>query len=270
MIFLILIVCGLAAGTVAGLFGVGGGILFTPILFIFFSSVGLENPATWAIATSLFCTFTASISSSIQQRNEKNFYWKQGVIVGLFGSVGVYIGKQVVLSPFYTEDVFVLVFSLLLVFVAILFFRRSSKDVTLLITNKTISIPKAAGAGGIGGFIAALAGVGGGIVLVPIMNLIYKLRLIKAVSISSMAIVLISFSGWMQFALLAGQPDGITPYTFGYVDFGSGLPLVIGAFAGGFAGVRVGHSVSQLTVQVGFGVLILAIAALMMMQLINS
>ncbi|TVP97768.1 MAG: sulfite exporter TauE/SafE family protein [Balneolaceae bacterium] len=269
MLFVILIFCGLIAGTVAGLFGVGGGILFTPILFILFSSVGLENPATWAIATSLFCTFTASISSSIQQRSEKNFYWKQGVIVGLFGTIGVFAGKQVVTSPYYTEDVFVALFSILLVFVAILFFRRRKNDITLLVTKKTISIPKAVGAGTTGGFIAALAGVGGGIVLVPIMNLAYKLRLKKAVSISSMAIVLISLSGWMQFALLAGQPDGITPFTLGYVDFGSGLPLIIGAFTGGFAGVRIGHSVSQLAIQIGFGILILTIAALMIIQLFN-
>ena len=270
MLFIILILCGLTAGIVAGLFGVGGGILFTPILFILFSSVGLENPATWAIATSLFCTFTASISSSIQQRTEKNFYWRQGVIVGLFGTIGVFAGKQNVTSSFYTEDVFVVIFSILLVFVAILFFRRSQGDLTLLVTKTTISIPKAAGAGSVGGFVAALAGVGGGIVLVPIMNLAYKLSLKKAVSISSMAIVLISFSGWIQFALLAGEPEGITPYTLGYVDFGSGFPLVIGAFAGGFAGVRIGHMVSQTVVQIGFGVLILTIATLMILQLFNT
>jgi uncharacterized protein len=267
MFFLILILCGLVAGTVAGLFGVGGGILFTPILFILFSSVGLEDPATWAIATSLFCTFTASISSSIQQRNEKNFFWRQGIIVGLFGTIGVYAGKQVVTSPVYTADVFVVLFSVLLVFVALLFFRRRNNDTELMITRNSITIPRAAGAGTVGGFIAALAGVGGGIVLVPIMNLAYKLSLKKAVSISSMAIVLISLSGWIQFALLAGRPEGITPYTLGYVDFGSALPLIIGAFAGGFAGVRIGHSISQLAVQIGFGMLILTIAVIMIMQL---
>jgi uncharacterized membrane protein YfcA len=115
----------------------------------------------------------------------------------------------------------------------------------------------------LGGIVASLAGVGGGIVLVPIMNLVYKLKLSKAVSISSLAIVLISLSGWLQFAFFSGSREGLTQVTLGYVDFGSGLPLIIGAFAGGFLGVRINHSLDQQYVQLGFSFLILIIAAMM-------
>lgn len=270
MLFIGLILCGLAAGTVAGLFGVGGGIMFTPVLFILFSASGIENPSVWAIGTSLFCTFTASLSSSIQQRSGKNFFWWQGIAVGLSGTVGIYAGKQIVTSPFYSDDLFVLIFSILLIFVAVLFFKGEKSDPEPTISQHTMNIPKAFGAGSFGGFIAALAGVGGGIVLVPVMNIAYKLNLKKAVSISSLAIVLISFSGWIQYALFAGHPEGLTPYTVGYVDFGSGLPLVIGAFAGGFAGVRIGHRASQSFVRVGFGLFLLIISLSMILQLYRS
>ncbi len=263
MLFLILLLGGVVAGVLAGLFGIGGGVLFTPILFLLFTSTGLENPTPWAIATSLFCTFTASISSSVQQRNERNFYWKEGVLLGLFGSVGVYVGKAIVTSPYYTKDIFVSLFSVLLIFVAVLFYKRSRTKINPDGENETFGIPKSGAAGGLGGIVAALAGVGGGIVLVPIMNLIYKLRLVKAVSISSLAIVLISLSGWLQFALLTGEQEGLTSYTLGYVDFGSGLPLIIGAFAGGFLGVRIGHRLDRKILQIGFSLLILVIASMM-------
>lgn len=263
MLFILLLLGGVVAGILAGLFGIGGGILFTPILFLLFTSTGIENPTPWAIATSLFCTFTASISSSIQQRNERNFHWKEGVLVGLLGSIGVYMGKITVTSPYYTKDVFVALFSVLLVIVAILFYRRSRTDVTLQIINNSFGVSKAGFAGVLGGIIAALAGVGGGIVLVPMMNLLYKLRLSKAVSISSLAIVLISLSGWIQFAFFSGTHQGLTEYAVGYVDFGSGLPLILGAFGGGFLGVRIGHLVDQKILQIGFSVLILIIAAMM-------
>lgn len=263
MLFFILIICGIAAGIIAGLFGVGGGILFTPILFFLFSAYGLEDPASWAIATSLFCTFTASVSSSIQQRNERNFYWNEGITVGLFGSVGVYFGKLIVLSDFYTEDIFVAVFSVLLLMVAVLFFRRSRAEVASHFNRRKLESWKAGSAGGFGGFVAALAGVGGGIVMVPIMNLFYRLKLSKAVSISSLAIVIISLSGWMQFAFFAGSPEGLTPYAIGFVDFGTGLPLIIGAFSGGFLGVRVGHRIPQNIVHFSFAVLIIIIAIMM-------
>lgn len=263
MLFLILVIGGIVAGVLAGLFGIGGGILFTPILFLVFTSSGLENPTPWTIATSLFCTFIASISSSIQQRNERNFYWREGVLVGLLGSIGVYLGKLIVTSPYYTKDVFVSLFSILLLIVAVLFYRRSRTDVTLQITKESFGVPKAGVAGVSGGIIAALAGVGGGIVLVPIMNLVYKLKLSKAVSISSLAIVLISLSGWLQYALLSGSHQGLTAFALGYVDFGSGLPLIVGAFGGGFLGVKVGHMLDQKILQIGFSVLILIIAGMM-------
>lgn len=263
MLFILLLLGGVVAGILAGLFGIGGGILFTPILFLLFTTTGLENPTPWTIATSLFCTFVASISSSLQQRNEKNFFWREGVLVGILGSIGVYFGKITVTSPYYTKDVFVSFFSILLVIVAILFYRRSRSDLTLHVTNHTFGVPKAGFAGVLGGIIASLAGVGGGIVLVPMMNLLYKLKLSKAVSISSLAIVLISLSGWLQFALLSGTHEGLTQFTLGYVDFGSGLPLIIGAFGGGFLGVRISHAIDQQYVQIGFSVLILIIATMM-------
>jgi len=263
MLFLILVVGGVVSGILAGLFGIGGGILFTPILFLVFTSAGLENPTPWTIATALFCTFIASISSSIQQRNERNFYWREGVLVGLVGSVGVYLGKLIVTSPYYTKDVFVSFFSVLLVIVAVLFYRRSRTDINLQITRDSFGVSKAGAAGVSGGIIAALAGVGGGIVLVPIMNLVYKLKLSKAVSISSLAIVLISLSGWLQYALLSGSHQGLTVYVLGYVDFGSGLPLIIGAFGGGFLGVRIGHKLDQKILQIAFSLLILIIAGMM-------
>lgn len=263
MLFILLLLGGIVAGILAGLFGIGGGILFTPILFLLFTSTGLENPTSWTISTSLFCTFTASISSSIQQRNERNFHWKEGVLVGVLGSIGVYLGKITVTSPYYTKDVFVALFSILLVVVAILFYRRSRSDVTLQVTNHSFGVGRAGIAGVFGGIVAALAGVGGGIVLVPIMNLVYKLKLSKAVSISSLAIVLISLSGWLQFAFLSESHQGLTEYTIGFVDFGSGLPLIIGAFGGGFLGVRIGHVLDQSVIQIGFSVLILIIAMMM-------
>ncbi|TVR15419.1 MAG: sulfite exporter TauE/SafE family protein [Balneolaceae bacterium] len=268
MIFLLLILLGILAGVVAGLFGLGGGVLFTPILFLLFSAQSLPEPAIWAIATSLFCTFTASVSSSIQQRNQRNFYWKEGLTVGLLGSIGVYAGRRVVLSEVYTEEVFVVIFSVLMLIVASLFYQRGQKrDVDETEKVKGGFLPFTA-TGSLGGFVASLAGVGGGVVMVPAMNLILKLKMAKAVSISSLAIVFISLSGWLQYAFLAGNPAEITDFKIGYVDFGTGLPLIFGAFIGGFLGVRIGKKVPQRILQLGFSILIVIIVVLMVKSIL--
>lgn len=266
--FVFLLLLGLVAGVMAGFFGVGGGLLFSPILFFLFTSMGVTSPVTWTVGSSLFCTFIAALSSSIQQNKNRNAYWREGIVIGLFGSLGVYFGKLLVTSPYYTEDVFVSLFVILLVFVSILFYRRSKSNVTLQVKAKKTGFLKQFFAGGFGGFVAAVAGVGGGVILVPILNLWYRLSIAKAVSISSLAIVLISMSGWLQYALLTEAPAGLTSYTVGFVDFGTSLPLVLGAFAGGFYGVKLNKKATASRVQMGFSIMVVAIALSMIWNLL--
>lgn len=268
MFFLILVCGGIAAGTIAGLFGLGGGVIFTPILYMIFSATDLQNPEAWAIGTSLFCTFTASLSSSVQQRKNRNFYWREGILIGLFGSIGIFAGKEVVTSGYYTETVFVGLFSLLLVIVAVLFFRKNQRKKRTTESYGQIGVTSSGFSGILSGFVAALAGVGGGVVLVPLMNLVYKINMAKAVSISSLAIVIISLSGWAQFAFTAGQPEGLTQFTVGLVDFGTGLPLISGALIGGIIGVRINHKLSPRVVRAGFAILILILAAVMLSNIL--
>ncbi len=263
MIFLLLVVLGILAGVLAGFFGIGGGVLFTPIFFLIFSASGMENPVPWTIGTSLFCTFIAAVSSSFQQLRQHNLYLGQGMKVGILGAVGVYLGKLIVMSSYYTEVIFVIFFASLLLVVAVLFYRRGSGKVVIDDNPDKIGWNKSVLTGGIGGLVAALAGIGGGSVMVPIMNLWYRIGLTRAVSVSSLAIVVISLSGWLQFAFFADGIDSLTAFTVGTVDFGTAFPVIIGAFAGGIAGARLNEKVNDKSVQIGFSLLVLAVAAIM-------
>lgn len=263
MIFFLLLCLGIVAGVLAGLFGVGGGILFTPILFFIFSGQDVVNPVTWTIGTSLFCTFTASFSSSVQQFRQRNHFLKQGVRVGVLGAAGVYLGKLIVVSPFYTEKVFVSLFAVVLIFVSAMFYRRGRKKANGTLNPDVVMWDKAGFTGGFGGFVAALAGVGGGVVMVPIMNLVYRIEISRAISISSLAIVLISLSGWLQFAFFTEAGAGVTPYAIGSVDFGTAFPLIIGSLAGGYAGVRITNIISEPSLQKWFSFLVIVVAAMM-------
>lgn len=263
---LVLVLIGLVAGVVAGVFGVGGGILFTPILFLLFNGSGATHPVLWTIGSSLFCTFIASLGSSIRQFRQDNFFWKEGLRVGLLGAVGVYAGKLVATSSFYTERVFVVFFSILFLYVALMFFKRGHagdadngfRRPAATSGKPEIGLKEAAVTGGAGGFVAALAGIGGGGVMVPIMNLYYGLTFQKTVSVSSLAIVFISLSGWTQLALLNGEGASLTGYALGVVDFGAALPLSAGGLAGGFAGAYINLKIGRKYLQYGFALLAVA------------
>ncbi|MDR8392505.1 sulfite exporter TauE/SafE family protein [Aliifodinibius sp. S!AR15-10] len=257
--FLLLLLIGLIAGVLAGVFGIGGGVLFTPILFLLFNEAGLSQTVLWTIGTSLFCTFIAATGSSIRQFRQNNFYWREGIQIGLLGAVGVWVGKQVATSAFYTEKVFAIFFSLLFFYVAYMFIKRG-RDNEETVTNATgsITVKKSSITGGAGGFVAALAGIGGGSVMVPIMNLYYRLPIQKAVSISSLAIVFISLSGWIQLCFQAGGAS-LSGYALGVVDFGAALPLSVGGLTGGFAGAFINLKVDRQYLQYGFALLALII-----------
>ncbi len=259
---LILLLVGLFAGVIAGLFGVGGGILFTPALFIVFSDAGVARPVLWTIASSLFCTFVSALSSSVRQRQQDNFYWSQGIRVGIFGALGTFVGKQVSTSAYYSEQEFVVFFSLLLMFAAYTFARRGrqSNEQAISTAYSKIKFRRGSLIGGAGGFLASLAGIGGGTAMVPLMNLYYKLPIKQAVSISSLAIVTISLAGWVQLGAMDPSGAGLTAYNFGYVDFGAALPLVVGGLIGGFGGAWLNLKLNRRLLQWGFAILALAVA----------
>lgn len=257
---LILLALGLIAGVIAGIFGLGGGILFTPILFIVFSDADVEEPVLLAIATSLFCTFIAALGSSVRQYRQHNFYGVEGLKVGLLGAAGVTLGKQVITSQYYNETVFVLFFSLLLLYVAYMFYHRGANNRQNVQNTHPISLKEASVTGGLGGFVAALAGIGGGGVMVPIMNLFYRKPFQRAVSISSLAIVFISLSGWLQLAFAVGDVQALTIWHWGYVDFGSALPLAVGGLSGGFAGAWLNMKIDRRYLQLAFAVLAVVMA----------
>jgi uncharacterized membrane protein YfcA len=84
------IVLGVAAGVLAGLFGVGGGILFVPTL------VALGLGQLEAQGTSLLAILPTVLAGVWSQRRYGNFHARTAVVVGLASIVGVEVGARIV------------------------------------------------------------------------------------------------------------------------------------------------------------------------------
>ncbi|MDR9419963.1 sulfite exporter TauE/SafE family protein [Gracilimonas sp.] len=257
----ILLIIGLAAGVLAGLLGIGGGIIFSPVLFFLFEGAGVENPVIWTIASALFCTFIAASGSIVRQYMQDNIFWKEGIQLGVMGAIGIFVGKQVLTSSYYQETEFVIFFSIMLLYVAWMMFRRGKDtDNEFGRSFDDMNAGRSFMTGGIGGFVASLAGVGGGGVMVPIMNLFYKQPFRKAVSVSHLGMIIMVTTGWGQLALEPGAVSGLTEFHIGYVDFGAALPLSLGGLVGGFGGAYLNQKISRKWLQWGFSVLAIAMA----------
>ncbi len=257
----VLLIIGLVAGLIAGLMGVGGGIIFTPVLFFLFEGAGVENSVQWSVASGLFCTLIAAGSSTVRQYLQNNIFWEEGIKLGLLGALGITLGKLVLTSKYYSREEFVIFFSLMLLYAAFMMFRRG-KDTSRESEREfsELKLPQLFVTGGAGGFIASLAGVGGGGIMVPIMNLFYKQPFRKAVSVSQLGMTILITSGVIQLALTENTTSGITEFTLGFVDFGAALPLASGGLIGGFGGAFLNHKINRKYLQWGFALLALIMA----------
>ena len=81
---------GFAGGMLAGLLGVGGGILFVPALSIF-----MDEPQVQAEATSLLAIVPVALVATWRQMEYGNVRLKEGLLIGALSPVGVGIGVVV-------------------------------------------------------------------------------------------------------------------------------------------------------------------------------
>lgn len=104
------VVLGVAAGLLAGMFGVGGGILFVPTL------LGLGLTQLEAEATSLLAILPTVLAGTWRQRRYGNIRWRAALALGLASIAGAVVGVQVATSL--SEDTLRRLFALLLLAVA--------------------------------------------------------------------------------------------------------------------------------------------------------
>jgi uncharacterized protein len=112
MEIILLLVLGFAAGVLAGLFGVGGGILFVPTLVLVASLSQLE-----AEATSLLAIIPAVVAGAWQQQRYGNVRWRAALVLGLSAIAGVEAGVRV--ADALPEDILRRLFAALMIAVAV-------------------------------------------------------------------------------------------------------------------------------------------------------
>ena len=112
MIELFAAVIGLLAGLLAGLFGVGGGILFVPALVLV---LGLTQ--VHAEATSLLAIIPTVLAGALRQHRYGNVRWRAASIVGVVSVAGVEGGVQAARAL--PEDVLRRLFGVLMLVVAV-------------------------------------------------------------------------------------------------------------------------------------------------------
>src|SRR5690606_15500408 len=206
MAFLLLALGGALGGFLVGLVGVGGGVVYVPVLLLYFTSLGIEDPvlAPLTVGSSLLCVGLASASGAYTQWRAGAVHVRVAVVTGLIAGLTLTAASLLVTTqPWYDRDVFQVVFGLILLGVAVRMVRPRAEagDDDALPPRRT-GLGLLAVSGASAGALAAAAGVGGGIVLVPLYHGPLRLPTKEATATSTASIVVIAAIGIVTYALL--------------------------------------------------------------------
>jgi len=213
-------VFGIIGGILSGLVGVGGGIVFVP---------GLMYVAGWqikeAVAASLVIIIFSSLSGTIRNaRSEDPVDWRVAALLSLAVAPASLIG--VAISRVSSETIVEVAFATILLALTYPTARgRQQFD-----ESKRIPLPLVFVAGIFIGALSGLVGVGGGVVMVPLMVLGMGIATKRAVS-TSLAVIL--FTG------IVGAAGYIATGFRGADDLLSLPPLIVGSMIGAPLGVQI-------------------------------
>ena len=214
-LLLVLSIAASVAGFMAGLLGVGGGIIMGPALYYAFTVLDFDIATRMhiSVGTSLAIIVPTSIISAKTHMEHK------AVDVNLVKSFGIFIVLGVIGGTFLainlrTSD-FILFFSIMAFIVGLffIFFRDKFLENPKKIKDSIKNISGVAV-----GLISVLLGIGGGSLMVPFMRTFgYDIR--KSIGTASAIGILIAISGTITMITGGEIINNIsTPYTIGYIN----------------------------------------------------
>ncbi len=212
---LLLALVGGAIGTLSGFFGIGGGTVLVPVLLL------MSFDFKHAVGISIMQMVFSSVYGSYLNIRRGTLELGEGLFVGFGGFLGGYLSGY--LSPFVPDRVLQIVFIGFVIFALVrMIFSKSHID-----ENSTYTLSKwlLFLIGVCIGVIAISIGVGGAIILIPLLSGMLKYPVKKAVSAGLFFVVFSSIAGFIG-RLMHGQ-----------IDLLSGVVVGIGSLVGVYFGV---------------------------------
>jgi len=251
---------GICAGLLAGLLGVGGGIVVVPALYYIFSYLGIDPAVKMhlAVGTSLATIIATSIRSVKAHQAKGSFdadlfkSWAPAIVVGVF--IGTWIASLADMGVL--TGVFGVVG-----FSAALYMTFGNPEWRI-----ADHLPSGLAAQPIPvviGAISAMMGIGGGTLSVPSLTL-FGVPIHRAVGTSAGFGLVIAIPGTIGFIIAGWGKEGLPPYSLGYVSllaFALIVPLTVLAAPWG---AKLAHSLSQVALRRAFA-LFLGITSLRML-----
>ncbi|HTF97486.1 MAG TPA: sulfite exporter TauE/SafE family protein [Cellvibrio sp.] len=267
MELLIFLAIGALAGFMAGIFGIGGGLIIVPLLYVVFTQMGYEPEVIMhmALGTSLATIIVTSISSSIAHHKNGAVMWPvfknlaPGLVIGSFlgaGIAGLLSGANL--------QLIIGVFVIWVAYKMMIGSMASSGHVT----DQDSVLPSAFkqfGAGTGIGVASAIFGIGGGSLTVPYLNH-YGVVMQRAVGTSAACGLPIAIAGAFGFIFFGMKNQVNVPNSIGFVHIYAFLGISTMSFLTAKLGAKTAHALSPTVLKKCFAVLLLAVGCFFLVK----
>ena len=250
---------GAVAGVLAGLLGIGGGLVIVPMLVFCFVRQGIPDDIIMhlALGTSLASIMFTAVSSFRAHHQRGAVHWDvvRKILIGIFSGtfVGSFIAAQ--LSTRFLKGFFVI----FLYYVAV-----------QMLTNKkpkaSRQIPGQVGMFGVGnviGGVSSLVGIGGGTLSVPFM-IWCNMSVHHAIGTSAAIGFPIAIAGTIGYIVNGLSVQGLPDFSFGYLSIATLVGIVVTSVLTAPLGVRLAHSLPVDRLKRIFAVLLLLVGTRML------
>ena len=248
-------------GMAVGLLGGGGSILTTPLLIYV---VGFD--AKQAITASLFVVAITSIFGLISHARAGRVVWKTGLLFGVAGMVGAFIGGQI--GARLPGIVLLIAFAIMMGVTAVAMIRGRQKVagkshggrpiVRILIDGLVV------------GLVTGLVGAGGGFLVVPALVLLGGLAMPNAVATSLLVVAMKSIAGFFGYALAFGDGSFISWNSEIQLDWPIILIVTAAAIVGALVGSRLVGRIHPDLLRKIFGWFVLVMAVFILVQEVGA
>lgn len=243
---LVLLATGIAVGFACGLLGIGGGFLMVPVQIWALAQQGVDPTLATRIAfgTSLAVVLPTALSGCRGHSCRGVVLWRPGIIMGLSGLAGGFLGGSIA-SHAPGELLKMLFGSVVLIGALRMLFASDLQPRQSLKSEENSQVPEPIFQYVLWGFavgiLSGLTGIGGGVILIPVMVVAMGFGIFQAIGTSSVAIAFNALGGVLAYAYNGWGVAGLPPYCAGYIDL---LQFSILAGASIFSaqwGVRAAH-----------------------------
>lgn len=259
----ILIIGGCFGGFLAGLLGVGGGLIYIPLLSLLLaqqSGLSSDEIVKFTLANSFGLVFLSGVSGIYRQIKLNVYSFKNSLFIGVPGAIAATTMSYFIQhGNWYQKDKFQIVFLFfLLISISNMLFGKKEEVINQSLNQKNEFLIQIS-VGLFAGIVVSLSGLGGGIVMVPLFRWFLKKPIHDATSLSLSIVPLISIIPIVQYLSAPNVPQ-LTQYQFqfpqtGYLVWPYFIPMALGVIFFSSFGQKTAPKVSVFWLRVIFATL---------------